>query len=130
MEPPLVNRSNDSPAEEELDGLLRAFFRDELPQPWPALTLPAAAVLPLSPTSSTRPGGLSRSRVALAASVALLFGGQAWLHDSYQEDEPSQLNSDSSPADLMAGKKPPRRSATPGAATELGPRSLPSKPMR
>jgi len=133
MEPPLMNRSNFSPADEELEGLLRSFFRDELPHPWPALNPPAAAILPLPQTAGHRPAALSRSQVALAASVALLFGGQAWLYHSHQAEE-SSTPGNSSPGDLLAkpdlhGKKP-QSTGVPVTAKENGPRSLPVKPMR
>jgi hypothetical protein len=56
---------------EEIDGLLRAFYRAQLPHPWPAWKAPAAP----SRTTPVRPAprpALWRSRFALAASVALL----------------------------------------------------------
>jgi hypothetical protein len=133
IEPPLTNRPYSSPADEELDGLLRSFFRDELPQPWPALTPPVASVLPLPPAAPTHSAFLSSSRVALAASVALLVGGQAWLYHSHKtEAVPSPGNS--AAGGLLArpdlhGKK----AQGPGAAVtakENAPRSAPVKPMR
>ena len=55
---------------EDLDGLLSAFFRGEVPSPWPALKAP------VSPAASPTAGILPASRLALAASVAaLLLGG-------------------------------------------------------
>ena len=63
---------------EEIDGLLRAFFRAELPRPWPAMKAPA-----VPPTAPARPApprqALWRSRLALAASVGLLALGSLWL---------------------------------------------------
>ncbi len=61
------------PPDDEIDGLLRAFFRAELPHPWPAMKAPAAP-----PTAPARPA-LWRSRLALAASVALLALGSLLL---------------------------------------------------
>ena len=55
---------------DDLEGLLRAFFRAEMPDPWPTLPAPAAA---------PRRGPLGRSRLALAASVAFLLIGQLSL---------------------------------------------------
>jgi anti-sigma factor RsiW len=62
---------------EEIDGLLRAFFRAELPHPWPAMKAPAAPTAPARPAPS-RPA-LWRSRLALAASVAVLALGALFL---------------------------------------------------
>jgi hypothetical protein len=60
------------PPDDEIDGLLRAFYRAQLPHPWPALKAPAAQAptTPIRPAPSRPP--LWRSRFALAASVALL----------------------------------------------------------
>src|SRR3954453_16117316 len=59
------------PSGDDLDGLLRAFYRAQMPSPWPALKAP-----PQSPARRPTPGPrawpLLRSRLALAASVALL----------------------------------------------------------
>jgi hypothetical protein len=69
-----MNLAVRSPArpDDDLDGLLRAFFQAEMPHPWPALKAP--------PSSHTAPPApprrsLFRSRLALAASVALLVTG-------------------------------------------------------
>jgi hypothetical protein len=61
------------PPDDEIDGLLRAFFRAEVPHPWPAMKAPAAP-----PPAPARPA-LWRSRLALAASVALLALGSLFL---------------------------------------------------
>jgi hypothetical protein len=105
-----MNQTNRTilPPDDELDGLLRAFFRAERPDPWPAMkappqTLPfvprtvngrgaAKQSLPTLPTPATkatrRP--LWRSRLALAASVALLLGGTLFLpRTSLQWQEPA-----------------------------------------
>jgi hypothetical protein len=60
------------PPDDEIDGLLRAFYRAQAPQPWPEWKAPDAQprTVPLRPASSRPP--LWRSRFALAASVALL----------------------------------------------------------
>jgi hypothetical protein len=58
------------PPDDEIDGLLRAFYRAQVPQPWPEWKAPdAPQTVPLRP-APRRP--LWRSRLALAASVALL----------------------------------------------------------
>ncbi len=66
------------PPDDEIDGLLRAFFRAEVPNPWPALKAPAAPqTTPVPPAPPRR--ALWRSRLALAASVALLaLGSLLW----------------------------------------------------
>jgi hypothetical protein len=96
--------------DDEVDGLLRAFFRAQLPEPWPEMKAPegpfssliadplassagsdverVGGVLPLAglarATLAATPEGsprwpLFRSRLALAASVALLVGGSLML---------------------------------------------------
>jgi hypothetical protein len=93
VDPPLDVR-NPGPPPGDVDGLLRAFFRAEIPHPWPAVRIPegpspflqrngtAAHVngddrppvgiaARLAPRSWTR----VRSRLALAATVALLLLG-------------------------------------------------------
>jgi hypothetical protein len=59
------------PPPDDLDRLLSAFFRAEVPDPWPA----APAVPSAAPSRRPRRG----SRLALAAAVALLLGGQLYL---------------------------------------------------
>jgi hypothetical protein len=78
-EPP-ANRGGDlgGRAPDELDALLRDFFRSEVPQPWPEFAAPEPApILPL--TRPARPWISVRSRVALAASVGLLLTGSLLL---------------------------------------------------
>ena len=130
LEPPLINRSHFSPSDDELDGLLRSFFREELPHSWPALTPPAPAVVPLAAAPTL---GLSRSRVALAASVALLLGGQAWLSHSFQEEETPTENSAAGLRTArpdVHGPKAHRNGSVPATAKNPLPRALPPKPMR
>jgi hypothetical protein len=79
------------PPDDEIDGLLRAFFRAELPHPWPAMKAPAAPQTAPVPSPPPRPA-LWRSRLALAASVALLALGSL----------------------LLPGKAPPGPQAAPG----------------
>ncbi len=57
-----------------LDGLLRAYFRNQVPQPWPAAPFPPARTLPFR-LPGPQSGRLRRSRLALAASVAILTLG-------------------------------------------------------
>jgi hypothetical protein len=57
----------------DVDGLLRAFFQAELPNPWPACPEPPIRTL-LAPPPASR-WTLARSRFALAASVGLIVAG-------------------------------------------------------
>jgi hypothetical protein len=72
---------------DDLDEVLFAFFRSEMPRPWPALQLPDGAppapplpprVRPAQPAPAPSPRPWFHSpRFALAASVALLIAGYA-----------------------------------------------------
>jgi len=59
---------------DELDILLGKFFRAQMPHPWPRLTAPITDTPPISSWWMR-----SRSRLALAASVAILIVGSWWL---------------------------------------------------
>jgi hypothetical protein len=74
IHPPIMHRPDD-----EIDRLLRAFYRAELPSPWPELKLPA---LPAARPAVRR--SLLPSRLALAASVLLLVLGSWLLADSFR----------------------------------------------
>jgi hypothetical protein len=108
--------------------LLSGFFRAQLPAPWPAWTPPG--VLP--PPAASQPGrrALSRSRLALAASVAILFSGQLWLQHVYQADEPAPGGA--APVDIASppGKhdQRPKGEAELKSSTKDLPHSLPSRP--
>ena len=73
-----VNRIHleDRPEGEPVDALLGAFFRAEMPSPWPAFRPPARTRL--APTPASRHSAYA-GRFALAASVALLFVGTWFL---------------------------------------------------
>jgi hypothetical protein len=78
VEPPTLKPGDD------LDGLLRAFFRSQMPQPWPMPRLPRFRTVPASP--QPRSGrSLIRSRYALAASVALLLLGSLFLSSRFTQ---------------------------------------------
>ena len=73
----------------DLDGLLHDYFQAEMPRPWPALMV-APAVRQVPRPSPARPSIL-RSRLALAASVALLVTSSLVLpgkFSSRSEDSP------------------------------------------
>lgn len=74
---PMDHRDPELPAD-ALDQLIRAFYRAEMPDPWPALKLPTAtASAPAPPRERVHPW-LS-GRMALAASVVLLLCGTWYL---------------------------------------------------
>jgi hypothetical protein len=62
----------DRTAGDEVDQLLRDFYKSEMPEPFPALKLPA-----VRPAAAVR-WNMLRQRVALAASIGLLVLG-GWL---------------------------------------------------
>jgi hypothetical protein len=61
----------------DVDPLLRAYFRAEMPTPWPELALPARSET-ANEQAPGRPRTSYRSRFALAASLLLLLSGY-WL---------------------------------------------------
>lgn len=65
------------PSEQEVDQLLDAFFKSELPQTWPAFEAPVRRTLPFRAAAPRRRFVLG-SKLALAASVALLMAC-GWL---------------------------------------------------
>jgi hypothetical protein len=70
---------------ENLDGLLRRFFRSEMPRSWPAapkVETPAARKL-----RPSRPWFRPSSRLALAAAVALLLIGYLALAGKFPTDQ-------------------------------------------
>ncbi len=65
-------------APNEFDGLLRAFFRAQVPEPWPALKPPATLSLRGEGAPARRPS-LFRSRFILAASLLILLLSQLFV---------------------------------------------------
>lgn len=76
---------------DDLDGLLRRFFRKQLPHPWPAPRVPASP----EPSWSAVGRSLARSRWALAASVTLLLLSSLLL--------PSRFTATSKPENVLSG---------------------------
>jgi hypothetical protein len=79
--PPVAN--NGHAGGDGLDNLLRAFFQAEMPSSWPDAPVPPASERPAlltlhAPAAAPRLRVLTRSRLALAASVALMIGG-SWI---------------------------------------------------
>jgi hypothetical protein len=60
----------------DLDGLLSAYFKAEMPEPWPELKLPPPAT---AHSGAPRRPSLVRSRLVLAASLLLLATGPLYL---------------------------------------------------
>jgi len=84
LSPPPVPRGGAQPPD-DVDDLLRAFFKAQMPKSWPAPDVPAsrrAASLPVARPVKGWP--LMRSRLAVAASVALLVGGSLLLAEAFQ----------------------------------------------
>ena len=62
---------NPVPPGGDIDAVLGAFFKGEMPRPWPAFQPPRGRILPFRPA---KPSRFARgSRLALAASVLLLL---------------------------------------------------------
>jgi hypothetical protein len=60
-------------SEQDADQLLRAFFENEVPHPWPAFEPPVRrTMLPIRPAAAPRRRFVLGSKLALAAAVALL----------------------------------------------------------
>jgi hypothetical protein len=73
-----TNTRNPNPAEDNLDRLFSAYFQAELPAKWPAAPRPWADRAHVKPANTTDDPA-TRSRWALAASVAILLGGCWYL---------------------------------------------------
>jgi hypothetical protein len=92
-------------APDDLDHLLSAFFRAEVPSPWPRLKAPLA-------TPAVRPSEspLAASRLVLAASVAALLAGgwtlSAWLPDPPTADGASHPGGATVPKELRRTPDP------------------------
>jgi hypothetical protein len=67
------------PPANDVDGALRAFFKAQMPAPWPSLKAPAPSVV----AATAKGWPMMRSRLALAASVALLALGLSCLTGAF-----------------------------------------------
>ena len=95
-----MNSEKYNRAETDLDRMLSAFFKSELPDPFPKLKLPLSTVraeLPM-PTAPVSRRTISNSRFSLAVSVALLLGGCWFLssHIGTAPERPKAGNGDGS----------------------------------
>jgi hypothetical protein len=85
---PPVNANGVGHGHDDLGDTLRAFFRSEMPQPWPKLKLPTQerVIAPFpSPNGSTKfwpRRWLFNSRTALAAALGVLVVGFVLLSDT------------------------------------------------
>ena len=79
--PPLEFMATDRPAD-DVETLVRAFFRSEVPSPWPELSLPVA-----EPSARPRNRGQWQRRLLLAACVAFLFLTTLSLSGSFREKD-------------------------------------------
>jgi hypothetical protein len=76
---------NESSPLPNVDGVLRAYFRAEMPDPWPQMRLPG---VPLPQLSAWRG---ARLRFALAASVGLFLTGYLALAGLFPRDTAPQV---------------------------------------
>jgi hypothetical protein len=79
--PPVMFRLVDRPPD-DLDRLLRDFFRSEMPYPWPRLAAPVQEGTRPLPPRPRRWAGLRR-RLCVAASVGLLLTGYLFLAQTF-----------------------------------------------
>jgi hypothetical protein len=75
------------PAGDEIDRLLTAYYRSEMPANWPEPPRPWTEPARIARTSGT---SSNRSRWALAASVALLIGGCWYLSGQITDGRPKK----------------------------------------
>jgi hypothetical protein len=77
---------------DDLDGILRDFYRSEMPHPWPEMEVPLAtvkfAVRPATLPMGRRYSLGGSSRLALAASIGLLALGIIFLGGKSSKIEP------------------------------------------
>jgi len=103
VDPPSLDAARQRLPGDDLDGLLSAFFRAELPSPWPEAPRMEETPVILRPAPARKSS--LRSRLALAASVALLVSGPWFLSDSFHR---------------TASNRPTFRSLTEGSADTRG----------
>jgi hypothetical protein len=84
VDPPTLDSPWRERPGDDLDDLMTAFFRSEMPSPWPGAPEPEEAEVIVRRRPPTRKP-VWGSRLALAASVALLLAGGWRLSGSFQE---------------------------------------------
>jgi hypothetical protein len=100
---------------DDVDGLLRKFFKSQLPHPWPAP--PARASITSSQRRHAIGRSLVRGRWTLAASVALLFLSSLLLPKRFTPDAQSE-NGISAPPFADRNVLPKRSKQHPDKANE------------
>lgn len=104
------NETNGQGSPEPYEDLLRAFFRAEMPSPWPELKRPEPQVLPFVRPQRANRFASTRSRLALAASVVILLVG-SWFLSGALRNGPTENGSvvpGSSTAHPGPGTTPPK----------------------
>jgi len=101
-------------ATQDLDVLLRDFFRTEMPHPWPALKAPRTDAAPPRPARSR--WSPVRSRLALAASVGALMVGSWCLTDKLPDYAPVSVEAAPTGGGSASGVRLFKK-AVPAAAT-------------
>jgi len=110
VDPPTLDSPWREQPGDDLDGLLTAFFRSEMPSPWPGAPEPEEAEVIVRPMPRAR-NPIWGSRLALAASVAILLAG-GWLLSGSFSDTPG-------------GANPPRMSPTSANRLDGQPKFVP-----
>jgi hypothetical protein len=89
---PPVEATNGDGSSDHYEELLRAFFRAEMPNPWPVFERPVLAIA--RPHARTSRFARLKSRAALAASVALLLLGTWLLAGAFRSGPGSNSSTD------------------------------------
>jgi hypothetical protein len=121
-DPHMLTLRNPGLPPEEVDTLLRNFFRAEMPDPWPVLKAPAEEPFRQEHWSTSRWTAL-RSRVALAASITLLLLG-SWCFSARTPDysvPPQDRSGDSGTASKQLPGKAPSKAQDKSGCTDCCP---------
>ena len=101
-----------NPAGDQVDRLLSGYYRSEMPAKWPAAPQPWAEITPSALPSRNQ---ASRSRWALAASVAILVGGCWYLSGQItdgkarKDNDLTGGNASTEPVKKLAHPAPPTK---------------------